>query len=77
MQTFDILDAGERNRYMVNGRIVSNCTGNGPQPTNMPRGSLLTYSCACGNHHTQPANCPWCGAVLKKTIPADYGVIVE
>lgn len=62
MQTFDILDAGERNRYMVNGRVVSNCTGNGPQPTNMPRGSLLTYSCACGKHHTQPANCPWCGA---------------
>ena len=62
MQTFDILDAGERNRYMVGGRIVSNCTGNGPQPTNMPRGSLLTYSCACGKHHTQPANCPWCGA---------------
>ena len=62
MQTFDILDAGERNRYMVGGRVVSNCTGNGPQPTNMPRGSLLTYSCACGHHHTQPVNCPWCGA---------------
>lgn len=62
MQTFDILDAGERNRYMVNGRIVSNCTGNGPQPTNMPRGSQLVYKCACGKQHHNATACPWCGA---------------
>lgn len=65
MRTYDILNAGDRNRYVVNGRVVSNCTGNGPQPTNMPRGNLSTRECACGKHFVGE-RCPYCGGVDAK-----------
>lgn len=36
MRTYDIINAGPKNRFMANGRIVSN-SGRGPQPQNFPR----------------------------------------
>jgi DNA polymerase len=62
-QTYDILDAGPRNRFMVSGRIVHNCTGDGPQPTNFPKAGPNVWRCRCGRHYgeSRPA-CPWCGA---------------
>jgi DNA polymerase bacteriophage-type len=63
VMTYDIVDAGPRNRFTVNGRIVHNCTGNGPQPTNLPNSGPEVKRCACDRHHgkTLPF-CPWCGA---------------
>lgn len=63
VQTYDILDAGPRNRFMVSGRIVHNCTGDGPQPTNFPKAGPNVWRCKCGRHYgeSRPA-CPWCGA---------------
>jgi len=39
MKTYDILNAGPRNRFMTNGRIVSN-SGRVFQPQNLPRPSM-------------------------------------
>jgi DNA polymerase len=36
-RTYDIINAGPKNRFFVKGGIVSN-SGRGPQPQNMPRG---------------------------------------
>lgn len=62
-QTYDILDAGPRNRFMVSGRIVHNCTGDGPQPTNFPKAGPNVWKCKCGRHYGESRpGCPWCGA---------------
>lgn len=62
-QTYDILDAGPRNRFMVSGRIVHNCTGDGPQPTNFPKAGPHVWRCQCGRHYGESRlGCPWCGA---------------
>lgn len=37
-RTYDIINAGPRNRFFVKGGIVSN-SGKGPQPQNFPRGN--------------------------------------
>ena len=61
--TYDILDAGPRNRFMVSGRIVHNCTGDGPQPTNFPKAGPNVWRCQCGRHYGESRpGCPWCGA---------------
>lgn len=39
VRTYDILNAGPKNRFMVNGKIVSN-SGAGLQPQNLPRPSM-------------------------------------
>ena len=62
--TYDILDAGPRSRFTVNGRIVHNCTGSGPQPTNLPNsaGAFAMECEGCDKHYgTALATCPWCG----------------
>lgn len=35
-------------------------TGDGPQPTNMPRSGPDVFKCGCGRYHRAVA-CPWCG----------------
>jgi DNA polymerase len=45
VETFDILNAGPRNRFTVNGRVVHNSTGEGPQPTNLPKAGPDTIEC--------------------------------
>ena len=41
MRTYDILNAGERNRFVANGKIVSN-SGRGIQLQNLYRNSIHT-----------------------------------
>ena len=35
-------------------------TGNGPQPTNLPKAGPKVYRCGCGKHSSDPAQCKWC-----------------
>lgn len=38
-------------------------TGEGPQPTNLPKAGPAVRLCACGRYHGAHADaCPWCGA---------------
>ena len=37
-------------------------TGNGPQPTNLPKAGPTVYRCTCTRHSSDPAACRWCGA---------------
>lgn len=66
--TYDILDAGPRKRFTVNGRLVHNCTGEGPQPTNSPKAGPDLVRCGCKRHY-QPLllACPWCGVPRAPT----------
>lgn len=36
-------------------------TGNGPQPTNLPKAGPKVYRCGCGRHGSPPEACTWCG----------------
>ena len=36
-------------------------TGDGPQPTNMPKAGPECYQCECWRWHAAPLCCPWCG----------------
>lgn len=36
-------------------------TGNGPQPTNLPKAGPAVYRCGCGRHSSPPEACTWCG----------------
>ena len=72
VMTYDIINAGPRNRFCVNGRIVHN-SGRGPQPQNMPGGkpteevegilsvmatrSLDAVEAACGNPVQAVSDC--------------------
>lgn len=61
-----------RNQCAPDGRLhdlfsyhaarTGRCTGNGPQPTNLPNHGPDVFRCECGRHYgrTLPA-CPWCG----------------
>ena len=71
--TYDILDAGPRNRFCVNGRIVHNCSGNGPQPTNLPNHGPDVARCGCGRYfgRSKP-RCPWCGSDLIRESPVRW-----
>ena len=48
--------------YTYHGAHTGRPTGNGPQPTNLPRSGPDCWECAhCGHHHNTPgAACPWC-----------------
>lgn len=35
-------------------------TGNGPQPTNLPKAGPTVYLCGCGRHSANAALCTWC-----------------
>ena len=37
-------------------------TGNGSQPTNLPKAGPTVYKCGCGKHSSNAAKCTWCGA---------------
>lgn len=70
--TYDLLNVGPRNRFVADNALVHNCTGAGPQPTNLPKAGPKVVRCGwdgktqfqrgCGRHHgTHVARCPWCG----------------
>lgn len=35
-------------------------TGNGPQPTNLPKAGPTVYRCGCGRHSANAGTCTWC-----------------
>jgi len=37
-------------------------TGNGPQPTNLPKAGPKVYRCGCGRHSSNATTCTWCNA---------------
>lgn len=51
-----------RDLYVYYGARTGRSTGEGPQPTNLPKAGPDTIRCGCGKHyglHLQA--CPWCG----------------
>lgn len=53
-----------RDLFIYYGARTGRATGEGPQPTNMPRGGPDVYRCICGRHfgaRNPLAPCPWCG----------------
>jgi DNA polymerase bacteriophage-type len=48
--------------YTWHGARTGRPTGNGPQPTNLPKAGPAVLRCTCGHHHAPArAACPWCG----------------
>lgn len=46
-------------------------TGNGPQPTNLPKEGPPVYKCACARHYAHKlAVCPWCNTIRPAAAPA-------
>lgn len=77
VMTYDILDAGPRSRFTVNGRVVHNCTGSGPQPTNLPNaaGAYAMECEGCDKHYgVELTTCPWCGASSVFAHKVEWGV---
>lgn len=56
--------------YNYHGARTGRPTGEGPQPTNLPKSGPKVYRCAaCGKHSglLHKVSCPWCGGA----VPAD------
>lgn len=50
--------------YNYHGARTGRPTGEGPQPTNLPRAGPNVLRCACGRHYGGHRDtCPWCGAL--------------
>lgn len=52
-------------------------TGNGPQPTNLPKAGPKVYRCGCGRHSSNEKACTWCGvprAPGKPSATVEWGV---
>lgn len=48
--------------FNYHGARTGRPTGEGPQPTNLPKAGPPVYRCACKRHHgTHATACPWCG----------------
>ena len=49
--------------FTYHGARTGRCTGNGPQPTNLPNSGPDVYQCTrCGHHYGHTlVGCPWCG----------------
>lgn len=48
--------------YNYHGARTGRPTGEGPQPTNLPKAGPSVYQCMCGKYHgTHAKSCPWCG----------------
>jgi len=60
--------------YNYHGARTGRPTGEGPQPTNLPKAGPSVYRCMCGKYHgTHAAACPWCGLPVIKRKPAEWG----
>ena len=58
--------------YTFHGARTGRPTGNGPQPTNLPKAGPHVYRCACKRHYGQHlTSCPWCGAVRPPGLRLD------
>lgn len=72
-KVFSMLNmAGENDRlhdlFVYHGARTGRCTGEGPQPTNLPKAGPATYRCGCGKFFgAHRPTCPFCGAVIAPT----------
>jgi hypothetical protein len=72
-KVFSMLNmAGENDRlhdlFVYPGARTGRCTGEGPQPTNLPKAGPATYRCGCGKFFgAHRPTCPFCGAVIAPT----------
>lgn len=49
--------------FIFHGARTGRPTGDGPQPTNLPKAGPNVWRCRCGRHYgASVAGCPWCGA---------------
>jgi DNA polymerase len=70
--------------YTFHGAHTGRPTGNGPQPTNLPKAGPKVYRCGwhngkptalggCGRHHgAHTYSCPWCGKMRGPDAPAGW-----
>lgn len=55
-------DGRLRDLYVYHGARTGRSTGEGPQPTNLPKAGPDCIRCGCGRHYgAHRAHCPWCG----------------
>lgn len=60
--------------FNYHGARTGRPTGEGPQPTNLPKAGPPVYRCLCGKHHgTHLAACPWCGLAAPVRKAAEWG----
>lgn len=60
--------------YIFHGARTGRPTGDGPQPTNLPKGKLRVVKCeGCGRHSSGGHEfCPWCNACLLGVDAIDW-----
>lgn len=76
MKTYDILNAGPRHRFTVNGRLVHNSTSEGPQAANLPSAGPSGHACpSCSTYFSVGVVCPGCGWVAPPGKPHDEWVV--
>lgn len=52
--------------FTFHGARTGRPTGNGPQPTNLPKAGPNIWRCTCGRHyHHAKTVCPWCGSTIR------------
>lgn len=68
-----------RDLYVFSGARTGRSTGEGPQPTNLPKAGPPVVRCSCGHHHApERSHCPWCGRAAVPPPPGlKDGRIVE
>lgn len=55
-------DGRLRDLYVYHGARTGRSTGEGPQPTNLPKAGPNVLRCGCGRHYgAHRSHCPWCG----------------
>lgn len=61
--------------FNYHGARTGRPTGEGPQPTNLPKAGPRVFRCLCGRHHGGHCqSCPWCGLVVPTgRKPAEWG----
>lgn len=62
-----------RDLYVYHGARTGRSTGEGPQPTNLPRSGPNMVPCGCGQHYgAHRQDCPFCGAPREGRKPAEW-----
>lgn len=62
-----------RDLYVYHGARTGRSTGEGPQPTNLPRSGPNMVPCGCGQHYgAHRQDCPFCGASRNGAKPAEW-----
>ena len=75
VRTYDIINAGPRNRFLANGRLVSN-SGRGPQLQNMPQGSLDEHELDLAIEHLRTGQYEQIPNIMQAASSALRGVFV-